>query len=94
MNPLERVLTEDLVRTVEAVARVSHEGTLAFITAHHPELRSRIEAAESRLAEQRSGLLARYEEWQRSLEEMENLWALAGWAAGQPGAGDALEAAA
>jgi hypothetical protein len=94
MNSLERVLAEDLARTVEAIAGSSREGTLAFITAHHPELRTRIEAAESRLTDQRAGLLARYAEWRKGLEEMENLWALAEWEASQPGAADALRAAA
>lgn len=94
MNPLEQVLTEDLTRALEAIAGNSREGTLAFITAYHPKLRERIEAVESRLADQRAALLAHYEEWRRSLEAMENLWALAGWEASQPGAADALRAAA
>lgn len=93
MNPLENLMAEDLARTVKAIAGVYGEGALAFITAHHPELRSRIEAIESRLAAQRAELLAQYEGWRRSLEELENLWALAGWEASQPGAADALRAA-
>ena len=94
MNPLERVLTEDLSRTLEAIAGTSREGTLDFITAHHPDLRSRIEKAESRLAAERAGLLAQYAGWQSSLEELENLWALAAWEASEPGAAEALSQAA
>ena len=94
MKPLEHFLAEDLARTFEAIARGYSEGTLAFIAAHHPELRSRIEAAESRLAAQRAELLGRYDGWRRALEEMENLWALAAWEASQPGAADALRSAA
>ena len=94
MNPLERVLTEDISRTLEAVAGSSCKGTLDFITAHHPDLRSRIEKAESRLAGERAGLLAQYTEWRSSLEELENLWALATWEAREPGAAEALSQAA
>ena len=94
MNPLECVLTEDLSRTLEAVAGSSCKGTLDFITAHHPDLRSRIEKAESRLAAERAGLLTRYAEWRTTLEELENLWALAAWEAREPGAAEALSHAA
>ena len=94
MNPLERVLTEDLVRTLTAMAGNSGEGTLAFLTAHHPELRSRLDAAESELAARRADLLEGYEAWRSALEAIENLWALAGWEATQPGAADAVRAAA
>jgi len=94
MNPLERVLAEDLARTLTAISGNAGEGTLAFLTAHHPELRSRIEAAESELAARRAELLERYQVWGSALEAVENLWALAGWEASQPGAADAVRAAA
>ena len=94
MNPLEHVLAEDLARTLNAIAGNSGKGTLAFITAHHRELRARIEAAESRLADRRADLLEQYEAWRSALEALENLWALSGWEASQPGAADALRAAA
>ena len=94
MNPLQRVLTEDLSRTLEAVAGSSGQGTLDFITAHHPDLRSRIEKAESRLAAERAGLLVQYAGWRSTLEELENLWALATWEAREPGAAEALSQAA
>jgi len=94
MNPLERVLTEDLSRTLAAIAGSSCEGTLDFITANHPDLRSRIEKAEARLAAERAGLLAQYTGWRSTLEELENLWALATWEAREPGAAEALSQAA
>lgn len=94
MNALEHVLTEDLSRTLEAIAGSSREGTLDFITSHHPGLRSRIEKAESRLATERAGLLAQYARWRSTLEELENLWALAAWEASEPGAAEALSPAA
>lgn len=94
MKPLEHLLADDLARTLEAIARGYSEGTLAFIAAHHPTLRSRVEAAESRLAVERAELLARYDGWRNTLEDLQNLWALAAWEASQPGAADALRSAA
>lgn len=94
MNPLERILIEDLRRSLEAIAGNSCEGTLEFISAHHPGLRSRIDKAESQLAAERAGLLAQYARWRSTLEDLENLWALAAWEASEPGAAEALFPAA
>ena len=94
MHSLERTLAEDLSRTLEVIAGTVRDGTFEFITAHHPGLRSRIENAESRLAAERAGLLAQYARWRSTLEELENLWALAAWEASEPGAAEALRLAA
>jgi hypothetical protein len=94
MSAIEQWLTQERTEALNAVARDIPPGTLAFITAHHPGLRLRIEEAEARLAARRDELIARYEAWTQALEELQNLWSLAGWEAGQPGAADALREAA
>lgn len=94
MSKIEQWLSQELTEALNAVARDIPPGTLAFITAHHPPLRSRVEAAEARLAERRDELVGAYNAWRGALEEVQNLWSLAGWEAGQPGAADALKEAA
>ena len=94
MNRMDQWLTQELSESLDLLAREVPPGTLAFITAHHPDLRSRIEEAEARLAACRDELVALYGAWRSALEELRNLWSLAGWEAGQPGAADALKEAA
>ena len=77
MNPLDRLLREEVSQCLEGIAGASAEGALAFITAHHPGLRGRLDEAEMRLATLRVELLDHYAAWQATLGEMENLWALA-----------------
>jgi hypothetical protein len=94
MNKIEEWMNQELTETVNAIGRDLPPGTLAFLAAHHPDLRSRIEAAEARLASRREELAELYGAWRGALEELQNLWSLAGWEAGQPGAADALKEAA
>jgi hypothetical protein len=94
MNPLDRLLREEMSRCVERIAGAYGEGTLPFVTAHHPRLGARIEEAETRLAGLRSGLLENYAAWEAALEEMENLWALAAMKQAEPGGSDLLKSAA
>ncbi|MBI4588228.1 MAG: hypothetical protein HY725_05275 [Candidatus Rokubacteria bacterium] len=94
MSPLDGLLREDVSRCLEWIAGSSPEGTLAFLTAHHPGLRGRLEEAEARLAALRAQLLDDYAAWQATLGEMENLWALAALKTAEPGAPDAFKSAA
>jgi hypothetical protein len=94
VSAIEQWLTQELTESINAVARDIPPGTLAFLTAHHPDLRSRIEATEARLASRREEMVELYGAWRSTLEELQNLWSLAGWEAGQPGAADALKEAA
>ena len=77
MNPLDRLLGDDLSRCLDRIAGSYGEGTLAFINAQHPGLRGRLEEAEARLADLRLELLERYAAWQGALKDVEGLWALA-----------------
>lgn len=94
MSRMEQWLTQELSELLDVIARDIPPGTLAFITAHDPTLRTRIEEAEARLAVHRNELIAHYDAWRSALEELQNLWSLAGWKAGQPGAAEALDQAA
>lgn len=77
MNPLDRLLQAELSRCVDRIAGSYGEGTLAFINAHHPGLRCRLDEAEARLAAVRLDFLDRYAAWQAALKDLEDLWALA-----------------
>lgn len=77
MNPLEHLLEDELNRLVDRLAVAIHPGTVGVTASERPELRRRIEEAESRLAELRQALLERYGEWKQLIEECEDLWAVA-----------------
>jgi hypothetical protein len=77
MNPLEHLLEDELNRLVDRIAAATHQGTVSGTAREHPELRTRIEQVESRLAELRQALLTRYAEWEQVIEECEDLWAVA-----------------
>ena len=77
MNPLDRLLGDEVSHCLDRIAGAYGEGTLAFINAHHPGLRGRLDEKESQLAALRLELLERYAAWQGALKDLEDLWALA-----------------
>ena len=77
MNPLDRLLGQDLSRCLDRIAGSYGEGTLASLNAHHGDLRCRMEEAEARVAGLRLELLERYAAWHGALKDLEDLWALA-----------------
>ena len=77
MNPLDKLLQDDLNRLVDRIAAVARADTAAESERQRPDRRARIEQSEATVARLRLDLLERYGEWQRALEECENLWALA-----------------
>jgi hypothetical protein len=79
MNPVDRVLYEELTHLVDRLATSVPNGSLAQAVAANPQLRSRLDEADVQLAAARTALLEGYGRWQRALEDMENLWALAAW---------------
>ena len=76
MNPLDRLLGDEVSRCLDRIAGAYGEGALAFINAHHPGLRGRLDEKESQLAALRLELLERYAAWQGALKDLEDLWAL------------------
>jgi len=79
MNPVDRILYEELTHLVDRLATSVPNGSLAQAAAANPLLRSRLDEADAQLAAARALLLEGYGCWQRALEDVENLWALAAW---------------
>jgi hypothetical protein len=79
MNPVDRVLIEELTHLVDRLATSVPNGSLAQAVAANPLLRGRLDEADAQLAAARGTLLEDYGRWRRALEDLENLWALAAW---------------
>ena len=79
MNPVERVLDDEVSRLLDRLASSVPGGSLAAMTAMQPALRGRVDQVEAGLAEVRGTLLEAYGRWRRGLEDLENVWALAVW---------------
>jgi hypothetical protein len=79
MNPVDRILYEELTHLVDRLATSVPNGSLAQAAESNPLLRSRLDEADAQLAAARASLLDGYGRWQRALEDIENLWALAAW---------------
>ena len=77
MNPVDRVLYEELTHLMDRLATSVPGGSLTDAAASHPLLRSRLDEADAQLAAARASLLEGYGRWRRALEDVENLWALA-----------------
>lgn len=77
MNPLDQLLRDELNRLLDRIAASTAPGVVRATDRHLPDLKTRIDDAEARLAAKREALLAHYREWQEALEACEDLWALA-----------------
>jgi hypothetical protein len=78
MNAMERVLDRELVDLVDRLASSIPEGGVAAAAAGQG-MRARLDEVEARLSDLRATLLTDYGRWRRTLEDLENLWALASW---------------
>ena len=79
MNPVERVLDDEVSRLLDRLASSVPGGSLAAMTTLHPRLRARVDQVEAGLADAREALLETYGRWRQGLEDLENVWALAAW---------------
>jgi hypothetical protein len=79
MNPVERVLHQELTGLLDRLATSVSEGGFENIRATSPTLKTRLDDADAKLAAVRESLLDSYGRWRRALEDLENLWALAAW---------------
>ena len=75
MNALERLLQDELNRLLDRIAVRAGEDTATGLKS---DLRAPIDRCEERLTALRTSLLEGYDEWTRTLEECEDLWAVAG----------------
>jgi hypothetical protein len=79
MNPMERVLSNDLTRLIDRLSASIPEGALDRIRATTPTLMRRHDELEAILAGARASLMENYARWARGLDDLENVWALAAW---------------
>ena len=86
MNSVERVLDEEIGSLLDRLAGSVPGGCLEAIAARIPTLRRRLDEVEHQMAGIRASLLENYGRWRRSLEDVENLWALAAWRSTTPDA--------
>jgi hypothetical protein len=77
MNPVERLLYEEVTHFVDRLATSVAPG--AAMPTTMATVRARLDTAESELATARAAMLESYGRWRRALEDVENLWALAAW---------------
>jgi hypothetical protein len=79
MNPMERLLNDEITRLVDRIACSVPEGDVERMRAISPTLKLRLDEMETTLAGLRSALVEGYGRWGRALDDLENLWALAAW---------------
>jgi len=79
MNPMERVLSDDLARLTDRLAASIPEGALGQIRTTTPTRRARLDEVETNLAATRAALVEAYGRWTQTLDDLENVWALAVW---------------
>jgi hypothetical protein len=78
MNPVERLLYEEVTHFVDRLASsIPPDGVTSRTMT--PTVRTRLDEAEAQLAQARASLMEGYGRWRRALEDLENLWALAAW---------------
>jgi hypothetical protein len=77
MNSMERMLADDLSFLIDRLAASVPEGSFERIRTSMPTLAARLGDMEARLAAVRAALVEDYGRWTRTLDDLENLWALA-----------------
>lgn len=93
MNPLDRMLQDELNRLLDRLAATVPEGAIGELSDQDPQLRALIERAEGRLSAVRAALLDGYQAWREAIEECENLWAVGGLKCAEAATPAALRAA-
>ena len=79
MNAVDQVLSAEVNDLLERLASSVPGGCLTAISARQPTLKKRLDETEGQLTSARAALLEEYGRWRRTLEDVENLWALAAW---------------
>ena len=89
MDPLARLLRDDLNRLLDRIAASALERPAAMAPPQDDRLRTLIDCAEGHLSEVRLRLLQDYAEWRQAMDECESLWALSRLRAGEAPAAEA-----
>ena len=79
MNPMARVLSDDLSRLIDRLAASIPQGAFERIRATTPTLVTRLDELETTLGNVRASLIEDYARWTRALDDLENVWVLAAW---------------
>lgn len=79
MNNIDRLLADDLRELLGRLAATIPEGAVEDVRRKIPRLRMRLDQIEGRLAAEYAALTDAYGSWERALEDLENVWALAAW---------------
>ena len=79
MNAMERMLSDELTRLIDRLAGSIPEGSPERIRAVTPILGARLVDLEARLAAVRTSMVEDYAQWRHTLDDLENVWALAAW---------------
>lgn len=79
MNPMERMLSNELARLIDRLAASIPEGSLERIRTVTPTLAARLAHVEAGLAGAHASMVEDYARWRQALDDLENIWALAAW---------------
>ena len=82
MNAVDVMLQDELARLMDRLASTVPSGSLEATSATNPALRTRLDDMEVLLATARAALLEDYGRWRRTLDDLENIWALSAWGSG------------
>jgi hypothetical protein len=83
MNPIERLLHDEITRLMDRLATSVPDGGIDRMRVANPTLKVRLDEVDTALAGLRGALVAGYGQWRRALDDLENLWALAAWRSAQ-----------
>ena len=79
MNAMERMLSDELTRLIDRLAGSIPEGSFERIRAVTPTLATRLVDLEARLATVQTSMVENSARWRQTLDDLENVWALAAW---------------
>jgi uncharacterized protein involved in exopolysaccharide biosynthesis len=79
MNAMERMLSDELTRLIDRLAGSIPQGGLERIRGVTPTLATRLVDLEARLAAAQTSMVENYARWRQTLDDLENVWALAAW---------------
>jgi hypothetical protein len=86
MNGMERLLVDDLGDLMNRLGETIPQGAVENIRRETPRLLARLDQIEAHLAAEYTALTEAYGNWKQTLQDLENVWALALWRSTAEGA--------